>query len=270
MNDTINNSADADEDVVLVERDGAIATVLFNRPAKRNAFNLAMCRRIKEVFDGLSADDSVRCVVLRGAGDKAFTAGADINEFAKVRTDKASSRAYNETSKAAQVAVRDCRHPVIAMIRGYCLGGGAGFALMCDIRIATRSSQFGITAKKLANYYSAHAMEALLAAVGRPKALEILLEGEIFDADEALRIGMVNRLVDDAALEEETLAAAQRIADGAPLAAQYHKKMLYRLTGDAPLTEAELEEVHSAADTEDYEIGYRAFQNKEKPRFVGR
>jgi enoyl-CoA hydratase len=270
MNDTLKSSAGDSDDVVLVARDGPIATVSFNRPAKRNAFNLAMSKRIKTVFDALSEDDTVRCVILRGAGDKAFTAGADINEFAKVRTDKASSRAYNETSKAAQIAVRDCRHPVIAMIRGYCLGGGAGFALMCDIRVATRSSKFGITAKKLANYYSAHAMDALLAAVGRPKALEILLEGEIFDADEALRIGMINRLVDDHELEQAVQAAAQRIADGAPLAAQYHKKFLYRLGQDAPLTDAELEEVHSAADTEDYEIGYRAFQNKEKPRFVGR
>ncbi|MDA3041140.1 MAG: enoyl-CoA hydratase-related protein [Actinomycetota bacterium] len=260
----------SETEVVLVERDGGIATVILNRPEKRNAFNLAMCRRLKTVFAELSADEAVRCVVLRGAGDKAFTAGADINEFAQVRTDHASSRDYNETSKAAQIAVRDCRHPVIAMIRGYCLGGGAGFALMCDMRIATRSSQFGITAKKLANYYSAHAMEALLAAVGRPKALEILLEGEVFGAEEALRIGMVNRLVDDDALESEVTATAQRIADGAPLAARYHKKFLYRLCQREPLTPEELEEVHTAAGTEDYEIGYPAFQNKEKPRFVGR
>ncbi len=257
-------------ETILIERDGAVATVLFNRPEKRNAYTTDMCRRLAEVFGELSADDEVRCVVLRGTGDAAFTAGADINEFALARRNAEEARAFNEIHRRAELAVRDCRHPTVAVVQGYCIGGGTGFALMCDLRLASRSARFGITANRISACYTSHLVEALLAVVGRAKALEILLEGALHDAEEAERIGLVNKVLDDHRLDDEVAATVTRIIEGGPLSARYHKRLVYRLAEPRPLSQAEIDTVHDICDTEDYRIGYTAFQNKEKPRFVGR
>ncbi|MBI4183919.1 MAG: enoyl-CoA hydratase/isomerase family protein [Proteobacteria bacterium] len=258
------------DDILLVERAGGIVTVILNRPDKRNAFNLAMCARMTETFAELSADGTVRCVVLRGAGDRAFTAGADIKEYAAMRTDAANARAYNEKSALVPKAIRACRHPTIAMIRGFCMGGGCSWALACDIRFAAASSRFGIPANRLSNYYSYDSLEPLIAAVGRFNALELMLGGHAIDAAEARRIGLVNRVYPDETLAAETMAFADEVAAGAPLANWYHKKAIHRLADPRPLSRTEMDEEHGAFETEDYRIGYTAFLNKEKPRFVGR
>lgn len=257
---------------VLVNRDGAIATVALHNPEKLNALTLAMWQALKRVMDELSADDALRCIVLRGAGDQAFAAGADIAEFARVRDNAAQGRVYHrELVHGALQAVGECRHPTLAMIHGPCVGGGLEIACQCDLRIAGGSARFGVPINRLGFPIAYDELAALLPLVGRAVALEILVEGRVWSAEEALAKGLLTRVVADAALEHEACASAQRIAGGAPLVARWHKKFVRRLTPHpAPLTDAEIDANFAYFETEDYRIGYDAFMKKRKPKFVGR
>ncbi|MFQ5958514.1 MAG: enoyl-CoA hydratase-related protein [Alphaproteobacteria bacterium] len=257
-------------DTILVERDGAIATVVLNRPEKLNALNKAMWRRLGEAVEALSADDEVRCIVLRGAGDKAFAPGADISEFETERSNVAEARAYNATVERAIDALAACRHPTLALIKGVCVGGGLEVAAFCDLRICGESSTFGVPIKRLGLVMGYAELKGLLALVGRAAALEILLEGRVFGAEEAFGKGLVNRVVPDDRVEDEAYAAARRIAEGAPLVARWHKEYIRRLDDPAPLTEAEIEATLACYDSDDFKIGYRAFLDKKKPAFRGR
>ncbi len=255
---------------ILVERDGAIATVVLNRPDKLNALTRAMWRRLGETMDSLSADDDLRCIVLRGAGGEAFAAGADIGEFASERANRELARAYAADVERAIAAVEDCRHPTVALIEGACVGGGLEVAAFCDMRICGESSTFGVPIKRLGLVAGYAELRGLIALVGRAATLEILLEGRVFGSGEALRMGLVNRVVPDGEVEEETYAAARRIAEGAPLVARWHKRFVKRLDDPTPLTDAEIEETLACFDTEDFQRGYRAFLEKKKPDFTGR
>lgn len=254
---------------IIVLQDGFIATVVLNRPERHNAINLEMWIALDAAIRRLSAADEIRCIVLRGAGEKAFTAGADITEFRSDETPE-EAQAYGAASRGAQTAILECRHPVIAMIRGFCLGGGMGVALMCDLRIASSNSKLGIPANRIGAFYALPAIQRLIGAVGQAMAAEILLEGRTYAADEAVRMGLINRAVADAELEAETMATAERIADGAPLSARWHKRAIRRLSDPTPISQAELEEASSARLTEDFAIGFDAVKNKRKPVFVGR
>ena len=253
-----------------LQRDGNIATVILNNPDKLNALTLAMWTRLGEVMRALSDDATVRCVVLRGAGDKAFAAGADISEFDRVRTTAAQARLYGKQIHSTMQAVANCRHPTLAMIRGACIGGGLEIASMCDLRLCSASSRFGIPINRLGLVLAYGELQGLLSVAGRATALEILLEGRVFDADEACAKRLVNRVLPDDKLEAEAYATARRIADGAPLAARWHKKFIRRLADPAPLTEAEWDEGFACFDTEDYQTGYKSFLAKAKPAFKGR
>lgn len=255
---------------IIVERDGAIATVILNSPEKMNAMNLAMWQGLAYAMDSLGADDSVRCVVLRGAGERAFSAGADIEEFPRTRLDKDAARAYGQVTHRAMQAVAQSRHPTLAVIHGACVGGGLELAAVCDMRICGASSRFGAPINRLGLVMSYGELGGLVALAGRAVALEIVLEGRVFGAGEAERKGLVNRVVDDATVNEEGLAAARRIAAGAPLVARWHKRFVQRLGDKRPLTAAELDEAYDCFDTEDFGIGYRAFLAKQRPAFVGR
>jgi len=255
---------------VLLARDGAIATVTLNNPEKLNALDFAMWHRLGEVMRELDADESLRCVVLRGAGTKAFAAGADIAEFETVRTNAKVAEEYGDRIESAMRAVAECRHPTLAMILGVCVGGGLEIASQCDLRICDASSRFGIPINKLGLVVGYGEMSGVMALTGRAVAMEILLEGRVFGADEALQKGLVNRVVADDKVEEEALAAAKRIADGAPLVARWHKKFARRLADPRPLTQAERDEAFACFDTEDYRIGFKAFLAKRKPEFKGR
>ncbi len=257
-------------DTILVERDGAIATVVLNRPDKLNALDKPMWRRLGEAVEALSADDRVRCVVLRGAGDKAFAAGADISEFASERANAEQARAYNALIEGVLAALESCRHSSVALIKGVCVGGGLEIAAFCDMRICGESSRFGVPIKRLGLVMGYPEMRAFLDLVGRAATMEILLEGRVFGAAEAKDMGLVNRVVPDDRVEEETYAAARRIAEGAPLVARWHKKFARRLADASPLTKAELDESLACYATEDYQIGTRAFLEKKKPVFKGR
>jgi enoyl-CoA hydratase len=261
-----------DEPAVLVARDGAIATVVLSNPGKLNALTVSMWRELARAMDGLSADDALRCIVLRGAGSEAFAAGADLAEFAAERDNAAQGRVYHrDYVHGALKAVSECRHPTVAMIHGPCVGGGLEIACMCDLRIAGRSGRFGVPINRLGFAIAYDELAAVLPLTGRAVALEILVEGRVWDAGEALDKGLLTRLVDDARLEEEAYAAARRIAEGAPLVNRWHKRFVRRLAPrPAPLTPAEIEENFAYFATEDYRIGMRAFAAKQKPQFKGR
>jgi enoyl-CoA hydratase len=257
-------------DSVLVRREGTIVTVTLNRPDKFNALNLPAWRRLAEVMMELGADSSVRCIVLRGAGDKAFAAGADISEFSNERATSKQAHAYDQEVNRATSGIVDCPHPIIAMIKGACVGGGLEVAAMCDFRICGASSRFGVPINRLGLTIAYPELRGMLALVGRAVTLEILLEGRIMGADEAYAKGVVTRVVPDDKVEEETYATARRIADGAPLVNRWHKKFVRRLESGENLTDADVKENYACYDTEDFRTGVAAFLAKKKPEFKGR
>ncbi len=257
-------------ELISITREGPIATVALNRPDKLNAMTRPMWRTLGETIDALSADDDLRCVILRGAGEKAFSPGNDIAEFATERANKAQAIEYGKVMHATADAFVACRHPLVAQIHGICVGGGLEIAALCDLRICGESSRFGAPIKNLGLVMAYAEMAPLVRLVGTAIALEILLEGRIFDAAEAREKGLVTRVVADADVAAEAMATAQRIADGAPLAARWHKRFARRLANPRPLTPAEHDECFDCFDTEDFRIGYAAFLAKQKPRFGGR
>ena len=257
-------------DNVVVERCEDIATVLLNRPQKLNALTKDMWARLGDVILGLSADDTLRCVILRGAGERAFSPGNDISEFEHERANAAQARAYGEVMRRTLDALAQCRHPVVALIHGVCVGGGLEIASQCDLRVCGRSSRFGIPINRLGLVMSLAELQGLIGLVGRSVALEILLEGRVFGADEAYAKGLVSRVVDDCEVDEEARRAARRVADGAPLVARWHKKFINRFGDPTPWSEEEVEEGFACYDTEDFRIGCDAFLSKKKPDFVGR
>jgi len=258
-------------DPVLTRRDGAIATVVLNNPGKLNALTKDMWRALADALKALSAEHALRCVVLRGAGDQAFAAGADISEFKRERADIEQGRTYGALVHDAMRSVAECRHPTVALIRGACIGGGLEIASQCDLRICGQSSRFGIPIKNLGLTMAQGELEGLLALAGKAVTLELLLEGRVFGADEALQKGLVTRVVADDRVEEEAYAAARRIADGAPLVARWHKDFVRRLEPQAPpLTEAERNEGYACFGSEDYRIGVEAFLAKRRPVFKGK
>jgi enoyl-CoA hydratase/carnithine racemase len=256
--------------LILVERDGATATVVLNQPAKLNALSRASWSELGARMRELSADTDLRCVVLRGAGTRAFGAGADIAEFPEVRADSTQGKAYGELVASTMQAIGNCMHPTIAMIHGVCVGGGLEVALMCDLRVCGEGSRFGIPINRLGLTMGYGELMGLLAVVGPAVALEMLLEGRVFDAREALDKRLVQRVVADGQVETEAYAMAGRVAAGAPLVARWHKQFIRRLRPPENLSAAEWNEGFACFDTADYREGLRAFLAKQSPRFRGR
>ena len=257
--------------IVLV-RDGHVATVMLDNPPKLNALTVAMWQELACIMRELSADDALRCIVLRGAGDKAFAAGADIAEFATVRHTREQGVVYHrEHVFGALQAVAECRHPVVAMIHGPCVGGGLELTCQCDLRISGESGRFGVPINRLGFSIAYDELAAVLPVVGRTAALEILLEGRVWDAREAYAKGLLTRVAPDEKLAEETHAAVERICAGAPLVARWHKQFIRRLTPPAaPLTAQEINDSFAYFNSADFRIGYKAFMRKQKPKFTGK
>src|SRR5690606_16613100 len=245
-----------------------IVTVTLNRPHKLNAMTRDMWAGLGDCIRALSTDDTVRCIILRGAGDKAFSPGNDISEFETQRASKAQAMAYGRVMHATAQALAECRHPLVAQIHGICVGGGLEIAALCDIRICGESSRFGAPIKNLGLVMAYPEMEPLVRLAGPDAALEILLEGRIFGAAEAREKRLVTRVVPDSEVQREALAAAQRIAEGAPLVARWHKQFMRRLARQEPISAAEYDECFDCFDTEDFRIGYAAFLDKRAPAFT--
>jgi enoyl-CoA hydratase len=257
-------------DHILVQRDGVIATVVLNRPEKLNALTRSMWQTLGDVVEQLSRDRSIRCILLRGAGEKAFSPGNDIGEFETQRSNKAQAIEYGKAMHSTAEKLASCPTPIVAQIHGICVGGGLEIAALADLRICGQSSRFGAPIKNLGLVMAYAEMAPLVRLVGRSVALEILLEGRVFDAAEAKDKGLVTRIVPDDQVAAEARATAERIADGAPLVARWHKKFARRLAEGSPLTAQEIDECFDCFDTEDFRIGYSAFLAKKKPVFVGR
>jgi enoyl-CoA hydratase/carnithine racemase len=225
---------------------------------------------LEKIFTSLNGEEDLRCIVIRGAGDKAFAAGADIANFARERANSAQARQYASGFASGMRALAECRHPVVALISGACVGGGLLIASQADIRICGEAARFGVPVKNLGLVEAYDELQAMLRVVTRAAALEILLEGRIWNAREAYEKGLVARVVADDRVEEEAYATARRIAEGAPLAARWHKKFIRRLGDPRPLTEEEFLESYACFDTQDFKEGVAAFLAKRKPRFEGR
>ena len=253
-----------------VTRDGTIATVVLNRPEKLNALTKGMWRDLGRAMDALSADDNLRCIIVRGAGEKAFSPGNDIAEFCRERANKAQAMEYGHIMHTTARAIAHCRHPLVAEIHGVCVGGGLEIAALCDLRICGESSRFGAPIKNLGLVMAYPEIVPLVRLVGSDVALEILLEGRIFDAAEARDKRIVTRVVPDDQVAAEARATAERIAEGAPLVARWHKKFVRRLADTEPVAPHEYDECFDCFDSEDFRIGYAAFLARQKPQFVGR
>jgi enoyl-CoA hydratase/carnithine racemase len=247
-----------------------IATLTLNNPGKLNAINLSMWQQLASHMAALSADLSVRCIVIRGAGNDAFAAGGDLEEFVSGRATLEQAMHYHGEVAAALNAIADCPHPTVALIQGACIGGGLEIAGVCDLRIANESARFGAPINKLGFSMYPGEMEGLLKLVGAAVIKEILLEGRILTATEAYEKGLVTRIVPDAQSEDEAYATARRICAGAPLVAGWHKQWIRRLQSGKPLNDEEKAASFAFLETEDYKEGLAAFLEKRKPVFKAR
>lgn len=252
--------------VIEISREDSIVRVTLNRPERLNAMSLPMWEGLAEAFEDFANDDSIRCIILSGAG-KAFAAGADIEEFDTVRATPQQAKDYDIIMRRALVAVRDCPVPVIAAIRGACVGGGLELAAMADLRFCTTGSRFGVPINRISVVMAYPELAGLLMHAGPAAVLEILLEGKIIDAEEAMRIGLVNRQYAEEDFEAEVNASAHRIIAGAPLVNRWHKRFIKRLSRIKDVMPAELDECYDFLETEDYAEGIDAFKNKRKPSF---
>ncbi len=256
-------------ETLLLERRDKVAIITINRPDKRNALNIKTREEGAALIEELRTDDSVRAVIITGAGDKAFIAGADIAEFAG-RT--AMMQREVMTQRSLFNAIDTFPKPVIAMINGYCLGGGCELALACDIRIASENASFGQPEINLGIIPGGGGTQRLARLVGEGKAMEMILTGEIIDAKSALTIGLVNHVVPADQLESKTLEIANRIAEKGPIAVSLAKEAV-KLASKSNLDEGLRREVDLFAlvfSTEDKDEGVKAFLEKRKPAFKGR
>jgi len=249
---------------------GEIATLTLNNSGKLNAIDLAMWQQLATHIAGLSSDSGVRCIVIRGAGNEAFAAGGDLEEFVTARATLDQALHYHAQVAAALNAIADCPHPTVALIQGACIGGGLEIAGVCDLRISNESARFGAPINKLGFSMYPGEMEGLLKLAGPAVMKEILLEGRILTATEAYEKGLVTRVVPDTQVEDEAYASARRICSGAPLVAGWHKQWIRRLQSGKPLNDEEKAASFAFLETEDYKEGLAAFLAKRKPVFKAR
>jgi enoyl-CoA hydratase len=257
---------------MVAEKDGAVGRIIFNNPARHNAVSLDMWQAVGQIMDDFNADRAIRVIVVTGAGGKAFISGADISEFKERRASEEAAAAYSKISEAARVKLQDTAKPTIAMIRGYCIGGGLATALNCDIRIAAEGSRFGIPAAKLGVGYAYDGIKRLIDVVGPAFAYEIFYTARQFTAAEALQMGLINRLVPDGELEDYVKNYCDMIAANAPLTIRAAKQVIREAVQDESkrdmaLCQRVVDECFASAD---YTEGRTAFMEKRRPVFKGR
>jgi enoyl-CoA hydratase/carnithine racemase len=256
---------------LLVKKLGAVGWIVFDQPTKRNAINDAMWRGIPPAMAQFDADAEVRCIAFRGTGTEAFAAGADISEFDKVRSSKSAVAEYDTLLDQVLHSIQDSRKPSLAMIYGFCMGGGLEVALACDLRYCGKSAQFGIPAAKLGLAYNIEGHKRLLETVGHARAREIMFLGRRYPADEALAMGLVNRVFEDAKLEEGVHEIIQTLCENAPLSIANSKTIIEEYSkSSGPADPQKMKaSIERCAKSIDYEEGRRAFMEKRKPRFRG-
>jgi enoyl-CoA hydratase len=257
---------------LIAEKRGAVGWLVFDQPAKRNAINGAMWRAIPEAMARFDADPEVRCIAFRGSGTEAFAAGADISEFEKNRAERTSVGAYDDLLDRVLHSIQGSLKPSVAMIYGYCMGGGLEIALACDLRYCGRAAQFGIPAARLGLAYNVEGHKRLLETVGHARAREIMFLGRRHAAEEAAAMGLVHRVVDDAELERYVGEVIAALCDNAPLAIANSKTILeeYVKASGSPDALRMRAAIERCATSADYVEGRRAFMEKRKPRFTGR
>ena len=268
----MDGAADLGVEKLIGRKEGEIGWLIFNNPERRNAVSLDMWRAIPDVLAAFEADHEVRVVVFTGAGDKAFVSGADISQFEEQRRDSTAEARYSSASGTANVAMAGLSKPSIAMIRGYCIGGGLAVALNCDIRICETGSRFAIPAARLGLGYGFGGIKALIDLVGPSIAKEILFTARQFSAEEALRIGLINRVATPAELEGLVREYAAMIGQNAPLtvrAAKLAAREALRDPDKRRLAEVEAA-VAACFDSADFKEGRTAFMEKRAPRWMGR
>ena len=257
---------------MLAETEEGIGYITFNQPEKRNAMSVAMWHGLSEILDAFAADDTVRAIVMTGAGTKAFVSGADISQFEQQRADGNAQLEYDRLTSAGRTKLAEFPKPVIARIRGFCLGGGLGIAMQADLRIAAVDSEFGIPAARLGIAYGFDMVRKLVSLVGPAHARTLLFTGSRIGAEEAQRIGLVNRVVADEDLNETVFDLARTIADNAPLSLRGMKLAVNESVKSE--SERDVAAVNAAVlacfDSADYREGRRAFMEKRKPVWQGR
>jgi enoyl-CoA hydratase len=263
--------AHADGKILQAVSDG-VGVVTFNNPDKRNAMSLEMWEGLGQALTSLRDNPDVRVVILVGAGDKAFVSGADISQFEKTRHNAAASEEYSKRSEAQRALLASYPKPTIACIRGFCLGGGMQVAMLTDIRIASDNSQFGIPAARLGIAYGYDGLRHLVSLVGPSQARLIMYTGMRIDSTEALRIGLVDRVLPDAQLRDATMEIARTISGNAPLAIKAARITIAEILKDESRRDmAAIKAIGTACmDSEDFREGRTAFMEKRKPVFRGK
>jgi enoyl-CoA hydratase len=253
-------------------KEGAIGWITFNNPARHNAVSMVMWEALYDIVTDYGQDESIRVIVVKGAGEKAFVSGADVSEFEEKRSSPETTKVYNETAQKASRALKDVNKPTIAMIRGYCVGGGVSTALSCDLRIAAEGSSFAVPAAKLGLGYEYEGIRKLMDLVGPSFAKEIFFTARQFTAPEALAMGLINRLLPADQLETYVRNYAATIAANAPLTVASIKTIVAEALKDESVRDKRLcqEVVDRCFNSADYAEGRQAFMEKRKPKFTGR
>jgi len=257
---------------MLAAKDDGVGLVTFNQPEKRNAMSLEMWTGLGEILDEFAEDSSVRVVVLTGAGNKAFVSGADISQFEKNRSNADAQQEYERQAGVGRAKYANFPKPVIARIRGFCLGGGLAIAMQADLRIASADSQFGIPAAKLSIAYAPDSVKRLIDLVGPAHARMILYTARRIDGVEAERIGLINKMVGEEALNDEVLEIARTIADNAPLSVAASNLTINEMLKDESQRDmAAIKRMSEVCfNSSDYKEGRTAFMEKRAPKWLGR